>query len=169
MQWRPSETLAGMITVRTFSELSAAEMWGILHLRSSIFVVEQDCVYLDPDTADFAEGTIHAFIGDDPLYPHSYARLMPLGWPDEHLPTDVSRPIGRVVTAENSRGFGYSAQIIRHLIGIADSEGVATSLNGQAHLESWYGRFGYERCGDNFIEDDIPHVPMVKYTSGPDS
>ncbi len=169
MQWRPSETLAGMITVRTFSELSAAEMWGILHLRSSIFVVEQDCVYLDPDTADFAEGTIHAFIGDDPLYPHSYARLLPLGWPDEHLPTDVSRPIGRVVTAENSRGFGYSAQIIRHLIGIADSEGVATSLNGQAHLEFWYGRFGYERCGDNFIEDDIPHVPMVKYTSGPDS
>lgn len=158
-----------MITVRTFAELSAAELWGILHLRSSIFVVEQDCVYLDPDTADFAEGTLHAYIGGDPLYPHSYARLLPLGWPDDHLPTDVSRPIGRVVTAENSRGLGYSARIIRTLIEIAEDEGVATSLNGQAHLESWYARFGYVRCGDTFIEDDIPHVPMVRYTSKADS
>jgi ElaA protein len=85
-----------------------------------------------------------------------------------HLPTDA-RAIGRVVTAENSRGLGYSAQIIRHLIEIADSEGVATALNGQAHLEAWYARFGFERCGDTFIEDDIPHVPMVKYTSSPHS
>lgn len=168
MQWRPSETLAGMITVRTFSELSAAEMWGILHLRSSIFVVEQDCVYLDPDTADFAEGTIHAFIGDDPL--PAQLRAPPATRLAGRAPPDR-----RVAPHRQSRHCRELAGVRilgpDHPTSHRDSRqrGRRDLLNGQAHLEFWYGRFGYERCGDNFIEDDIPHVPMVKYTSGPDS
>ena len=35
-----------------FDELSVAELYQILRLRAAIFVVEQECAYLDPDGMD---------------------------------------------------------------------------------------------------------------------
>lgn len=35
-------------------------------------------------------------------------------------------------------------------------------LNAQAHLEGWYGSFGYVRTGPNFVEAGIDHVPMAR-------
>jgi ElaA protein len=39
--------------------------------------------------------------------------------------------------------------------------GVEVLLDAQAYLERWYGRFGFVRAGENFVEDGIPHVPMA--------
>jgi len=33
-------------------------------------------------------------------------------------------------------------------------------LSAQAYLIDWYARFGFEVCGDHWIEDGIDHAPM---------
>jgi ElaA protein len=45
---------------------------------------------------------------------------------------------------------------------IAESRSSSIAINAQAHLEQWYGRFGFVRSGDDFLEDAIPHVPMTR-------
>jgi hypothetical protein len=37
--------------------LDARTLYGILALRAAVFVVEQDCVYLDPDGRDLEPGS----------------------------------------------------------------------------------------------------------------
>lgn len=39
-------------TIKSFESLSVNELYDILRLRSEIFVVEQNCVYLDLDGKD---------------------------------------------------------------------------------------------------------------------
>ena len=50
---------------------------------------------------------------------------------------------------------------------VEDHGAVTTLLKAQSHLAGWYGRFGFEVCGEEFLEDDIPHVPMSRPTSPP--
>ena len=42
----------------TVAELDAATLYRIVALRSAVFVVEQDCVYLDPDGRDLEPSTV---------------------------------------------------------------------------------------------------------------
>ena len=37
---------------KNFDELSNDELYAALHLRQEVFVVEQDCPYLDADNSD---------------------------------------------------------------------------------------------------------------------
>ena len=36
-------------SAKTFKELTVSELYDLLHLRSKVFIVEQDCVYPDVD------------------------------------------------------------------------------------------------------------------------
>ncbi len=36
------------------------------------------------------------------------------------------------------------------------------SLEGQARLVDFYGKFGFETVGDEFLEGGIPHYNMVR-------
>ncbi len=49
------------LVLKRFAELTTTELYGLLQLRSQVFVVEQDCVFLDLDGVDTLEGTLHAF------------------------------------------------------------------------------------------------------------
>jgi ElaA protein len=70
--------------------------------------------------------------------------------------------IGRVVTAPEVRGTGAGRALVTE--GVARCllawPGRGIRLNAQAHLERFYAGFGFVRCGEGFLEDDIPHVPM---------
>jgi ElaA protein len=33
-------------------------------------------------------------------------------------------------------------------------------LEAQAHLQTWYARYGFVPTGPRYLEDGIPHVPM---------
>jgi ElaA protein len=74
------------------------------------------------------------------------------------LDDGASRAIGRVATATGFRGRGLAARLIEE--GIALCGQVPITLGAQAHLESWYERFGFRRSGAGYVEDGIPHVPM---------
>jgi ElaA protein len=136
---------------RAFDELSVAELYAILALRSRVFVVEQNCPYLDADGYDAmsrhlwaeADGAIHA-----------YLRLVPPGVKFAEL------SIGRVVTAPEARGTGLGRVLMQR--GLAAAGPVPVRIGAQAHLERFYGELGFRRASEPYDEDGIPHIEMLR-------
>lgn len=132
-----------------FAELTTSQLYEILRLRSEVFVVEQDCVYLDLDGRDTESTTTHWWIEDAAGHVIATARL---------LRTHPGSRIGRVVVDATQRKNGVGSRIVEQALRVAPRP---TRADAQAHLEDWYARFGFVREGDEFVEDGIPHVPMV--------
>lgn len=132
-------------------ELSASQLHDILRLRVDVFVVEQDCPYPEIDGHDLCADTEHVWFADDRGVA-AYVRLL-------DVDSDSVR-VGRVVTRPDRRG----ESLARHLIhACLERLGqVETRLDAQSHLVEWYRNLGYEPAGDEFIEDGIPHTPMVR-------
>lgn len=147
--------LTAMAVCVAGSALTAGELYDLLRLRAAVFVVEQDCPYLDPDGRDLDATTRHCWVpGDDG--PLAALRLLDQG--------DVVR-VGRVVTAPAARGRGLAARLLRHAL-VEVGPDRPTVMDAQSHLVAWYGRFGYEPDGPQFVEDGIPHTPLRR-AAGP--
>jgi len=121
----------------------------LLRLRVDVFVVEQECAYAEIDGRDGEPGALLLWAEDAQGRVAATLRLL--------RETD-GRRIGRVATAAEFRGAGLAAQLMRRALELAGE--VPVVLDAQAHLESWYARFGFEATGEPFTEDGIPHVPM---------
>jgi ElaA protein len=129
--------------------LEVGALYGILRLRAEVFVVEQDCVYLDPDGRDLEASTRHLWIEDGGAV---IACLRLLSEPDG---TTI---IGRVVTTPDRRAAGLGGGLMRRALELAPDGPVR--LHAQSRLERWYAGFGFVVDGEEYIEDGIPHVPM---------
>jgi ElaA protein len=130
-------------------DLDPVTLYAILRLRSEVFVLEQNCVYLDPDGRDLEPLARQLWICDGEAI---LANLRLLRDPDG------SARIGRVVTAPSARGAGLAAQLMLRAIEL--SAGRAVVLEAQSQLADWYARFGFEVSGAQYLEDDIAHTPM---------
>jgi ElaA protein len=129
-------------------------LYRILWLRSAVFVVEQEAAYDDIDGRDLEPGTIQCWAEEDGLVLSTLRILIePDGW-----------RIGRVATAGSARGRGLSARLMTDAI--AHCAGGSIRLDAQRYLEGWYARFGFVTDGPEFLEDGIPHVPMVRASAG---
>lgn len=63
--------------LKSFDELDVHELYKILKLRNEIFVVEQDCVYLDTDDKD--QRSEHLFFVEADGAVTACCRLLPPG------------------------------------------------------------------------------------------
>ena len=137
---------------KAFDELSVAELYAILALRGRVFVVEQNCPYLDPDGAD--QVSHHVWATNEAGEIVAYLRVVPEG---VKFP-EVS--IGRVITAPEARGTGLGKELMRR--GIAAAGAGPIRIGAQAHLEKFYGDLGFTRASEPYDEDGIPHIEMVR-------
>ena len=136
------------ITAGPFTALDAPTAYAVWRLRQDVFVVEQACPYPDLDGRDDEPGTRHVLLRDDDEL-LGYARVL-----DD---TDVWR-IGRVVLARDARGRGLADPLMDTALVVAKARDVV--LDAQSPLAGWYGSFGFEVDGAEFLEDGIPHLPM---------
>jgi ElaA protein len=160
--------LATAVRVAGFADLDARTLYGLLKLRSDVFVVEQACLFLDLDGRDLEPATLHVWVDTADAVPAAYLRVVDDGG---HL------KIGRVVTAPASRGRGLAAVLLRRALAEVAPDpadgpaGRPVVLDAQSHLAGWYARFGFERSGEDFVEDGIAHTPMrlvaVRPSAGP--
>jgi len=143
------------------AELSPAELYAILRLRCEVFVVEQHCVYQDIDGQDFDGDCRHLMAWNDATLV-AYLRLL-----DPHL-HDGEVKVGRVVTAPAARGSGLGHQLMGHALEHAALlwPQAPLSMSAQAHLQAYYGRYGFTACSDEYLEDGIPHVQMRRHPQG---
>lgn len=143
-------------TLSAFDSLSVHELYELLQLRSDIFVVEQDCVFLDLDGAD--PQAVHllgcARNGGALL---AYARCLPAGVKF----TEAS--IGRVAVRRSARGRGLGHVLLDRAV---SSVGVLWGrqpirIGAQAQLEMFYGAHSFVSAGKPYVEDGIDHLEMV--------
>ena len=137
------------------TELSTQELYAILRLRSEVFVVEQQCVYLDVDGQDLLGDTRHLMAWQEQQLV-AYLRLL------DPLQQGGDMVIGRVVTAPSVRSQGIGRELMMQALEHAETywPGEPIYLSAQAHLQGYYGRYGFEAMGEVYLEDGIPHIGM---------
>ena len=138
------------LRVASFRDLGATALYGILQLRSEVFVVEQKCVYLDLDGRDTEPGTRHLWFSRDGKV-RAYLRILNDG---------EAERIGRVVTAPDARGAGLAGRLLSEALTVIGNR--PTVLHAQAHLADFYARYGFQQTGPEYLEDGIPHIPMFR-------
>jgi len=136
---------------RTFGELTTHELYAITQLRERVFVVEQNCVYLDADGLDLLSRHVWA---DEAGALRAYLRIVPAGMKFPEL------SIGRVIIAPEARGTGLGKELMKR--GIEAAGGAPIRLGAQAHLEKFYGDLGFVRASEPYDEDGIMHIEMTR-------
>ncbi|MFY0651282.1 MAG: GNAT family N-acetyltransferase [Cyclobacteriaceae bacterium] len=145
------------IKFKHFSELSNEELYGLLRLRAEVFVVEQNCNYLDMDNLD--QKAIHV-MGTVDGQIVATTRILAAG--DSFI---GYASIGRIATSPNHRAKGMGKEIVREsLKKLYELYGKScpVKIGAQAYLLKFYQSFGFVSTGHHYLEDDIPHVIMVK-------
>jgi ElaA protein len=151
------------VTVELFrswaKDLDASTLYGLLKLRAEVFVVEQTCPYLDPDGADMLPGTRHFWLAGRDGSVCATLRLLE----DEPMPDGGDERafwIGRVCTGASVRGRGYATLLME--AALAEIGPNPCRIHAQTYLADMYGSLGFVQDGEEFVEDGIPHVPMLR-------
>jgi ElaA protein len=142
-----------------FEALDVHRLYDILALRQAVFVVEQDCPYLDCDGLDAAAW--HLFCRrDDTLL--AYQRCLPPGAPYRES------SIGRIIVPAAGRGRGLGRDLVRR--GIAFNRerwpGHGIRIGAQARLTAFYESLGFTVDGAIYDEDGIDHIHMTLPAGG---
>lgn len=141
--------------IKSFESLSKQELYQILQVRNEVFIVEQKTYYQDLDDKDF--GAMHLFLedGKDVL---AYCRIMPRGVTYEEC------CIGRVLTKPSARQYGYGRIMFQKAMDFIEQEWKEQSvrISAQCYLQQFYESFGFVTVGEQYLEDDLPHIEMLK-------
>jgi ElaA protein len=136
------------VHVERFSGLDPRTAYLLWQLRESVFVVEQQCAYLELDGRDLEEGTRHVW-AEVAGRPVGYVRV---------LDDDAQLRIGRVLVAPSHRGTGLSNVLMQRALDVVGDR--PSVLHAQTPLATSYAGFGYVPDGPEFLDDGIPHLPM---------
>lgn len=151
----PSSPVTPEWTYATFDELSAVALYEILSLRQRVFVVEQQCPYLDADGAD--RTAVH-------LCGHSGGRL--LAYLRFFAPNGTASQavIGRVVVAPEVRGRGVARALMMEALRTVEARhpDVPIKVAAQTYLRAFYLELGFQPVSEPYDEDGIPHVDMLR-------
>ncbi|WP_430428669.1 GNAT family N-acetyltransferase [Maribacter litoralis] len=143
------------IKVMNFTEFNIEELYNVLQLRSDIFVVEQDCVYLDIDGKD--DKAVHVVgLKDNKVV--AYTRVF------KHGDYFDEASIGRVAVHKEYRKFGYGKVIMQASIKVVKEHFNSTKIkiSAQKYLTKFYSDLGFNTIGQEYLEDGIPHIGMLK-------
>ena len=138
-----------------FDELSGREVHDLYQLRVGVFVLEQNCAFQDVDGVD---PRCWHLLGRSGAELAAYCRFVPAG-----IKFDEAS-IGRVITSPAVRRTGAGRELMGEAIKRADKlwPGQPIRIGAQAHLERFYGEFGFAKVSDPYIEDGIPHIEMLR-------
>ena len=144
-----SETVT--ITTKRFSDLKLEELYGILRVRSEVFVTGQKCLYVDPDDRDFGSVQVFASKGD---------RI--IGCLRIYGKEAGVVQIGRVAVIESQRGTGIGRMMMRQAIShvMENLTDEKIYLEAQTYAIGFYEKLGFKVISDEFLDEGIPHKGM---------
>lgn len=154
------------VVAHPLQALQPALIHALFKLRVDIFVHEQQCPYAEIDDIDARPDTLHFLALADAASAAAApdllgtARLFPSTHGDNSVPV---AQFGRFCVRKDARG-----SRVAHCIMEAALRSAAelypehpVFLEAQAPLVGYYAAYGFEICGEEFLEDGVPHVPMI--------
>jgi ElaA protein len=142
-------------TLKSFNELTLDELYDALQLRQAVFCVEQNCAYQDVDGKDKKGWHLLGYQNKRLM---AYSRLLPAGVAF----AEVS--IGRVITRKEARMTGAGKELMRrsvlHCEQLFGHQPIR--IGAQQYLKRFYEGFGFKDVSKPYLEDDIPHLEMVR-------
>ena len=127
-------------------QLTAAQLYALLRLRSDVFIVEQEAPYADVDGLDLLPSTVHLWCSG----PTACLRVL--------AEPDGTARIGRVCVARDARGTGLGAVLMA--AAVEHLGNVPMVLDAQTYALPFYEKFGFVVAGETYLEDGIEHVTM---------
>ena len=146
------------VLIKKYEDLSLNELYDIMVLRQEVFVVEQDCPYLDADGKDKIAWHVMLTDGDNNEL-MAYTRLLGPG-----VSYDSYSSIGRVVSSAQGRGKGYGKSVmeasIKSILDLFPDHSI--KISAQSYLLKFYNDLGFKEVGEEYLEDGIPHMGMIR-------
>lgn len=141
---------------KPFDKLTVRELYDIMRIRQEVFVVEQNCAYLDADGKDLESWHLMGSNAEGKLI--CYTRLLPEG-----LAYSGYSSIGRVVSSNDARGIGAGKLLMEESIRQCHIlfGDIPIKIGAQSYLLRFYESFGFRSTGEEYLEDGIPHTKMV--------
>ena len=146
VQWHLSE----------FAALSVDDLYDLIAARLEVFVVEQNCPYQDVDGKD--RQALHLWARDEANRVLAYARIT-------HPGVRFQEPsVGRVITTEAGRSKGLGRELMVRAIAAIEERypNQPIRISAQQYLERFYRELGFETVSEPYLEDDIPHLEMLR-------
>ena len=140
-----------------FSQLDTEQLFDLIKLRIDIFVVEQNCPYPELDEKDRHHQTLHMLgFNNEQLICCSRLLAPGVSYPD------VS--IGRFAVAEPYRNQGIGTELMSQCLFHIQHHWPEHNIrvSAQQYLCQFYTSFGFTQTSDMYLEDDIPHIEMLK-------
>lgn len=140
--------------IKKFNELNIEEIYKILALRNEIFIVEQECAYLDCDDKDL--NSYHLFSEENGEIV-AYLRILEKGVSYDEI------SIGRVAVKKSYRGKGISRKMMQKAIEFIENNLSENTIKiqAQAYLLDFYSSLGFKAVSEEYLEDNIPHIDMI--------
>jgi ElaA protein len=148
-------TLPMIWTLKPFNELTAKELYNILQLRNEVFIVEQNCPYQDLDNKDLRAWHLMGMQDGNLL---AYSRLLAPGI------SYSESSIGRIVSSPSARKKGIGKKLMLESIDQIRNlfQTDTIRIGAQLYLQKFYESFGFNTDSDIYLEDDIPHIQMLR-------
>lgn len=142
--------------IKSFEKLTNIELYNIMRLRSEVFVIEQQCIYMDADGKDI--NCIHVMGIDQHNNLIAYSRIVPAGISFQEV------SIGRVLSSKKYRGIGAGKELIDKSISVINNfyGEVPIRIGAQSYLKNFYEKFDFVVVSSEYLEDDIPHLEMLR-------
>ncbi len=141
--------------LKPFAELTPSELYSILQLRNEVFIVEQNCPYQDMDNKDLKSWHL---MGIEEYKLKAYSRLLAPGI------SYSESSIGRIVSSPSARKTGMGKKLmeesIKQIKNLFKTDTIR--IGAQLYLKSFYESFGFVQDGEIYLEDNIPHIIMLR-------
>lgn len=135
-------------------ELSTEEFFTLFQLRQQVFVVEQDCVYLDMDQID--RNAVHLLVQDN-NDEKVVATLRIFAGKNNYW------HIGRLAVAIEARKRGVAREMMERAVAwIKEQKDVkGVEISAQSYLFDFYRSLGFQKSSEEYVLDGLPHLDMI--------
>lgn len=141
--------------LKQFDELSLQELYAIMYLRQEVFVVEQNCAFIDADGKDQQCWHLSGLCQGELAV---YARIVPPG-------VIYAEPsVGRIVSAPKFRHLGYGRQLMVEALRVLEQlyGRVPVKIEAQLYLKEFYESYDFVAKDEPYILDNILHIKMLR-------
>lgn len=134
---------------KEFGALSGSEVYEILKSRLEVFMLEQKILCLDMDDVDYKS---HHLYLEESGRVVAYLRV--------YRTDETTATIGRVLTLTHGKGLGRALmeRAIPYIKEVMKPQKI--NLHSQVQAKEFYEKLGFSTLGEEFLEENIPHVTM---------